>query len=219
MPKTTIKIWLPILLLVTVLASLLLGGFLGLLLLHYCGMTVVEKTHWTTIVNNAEITVPFSMITEEKDTPPFAAHLEGSRKHHLFCDCLGECQTPWIGPYSVRSVRDQNLIRQRVINILGHTTLDWNITIDGFVSEDGKHYQLFSSVNGGNFAGTYWDFYADYNPDTQRLTLNVRQKLYREPFKRYQFEFELQDNPAPDTRFKLNHVEWERPSMFVPVKQ
>ena len=50
---------------------------------------------------------------------------------------------------------------------------------------------------GGNFAGVDIDYYADYHPETQRLTLHVRQKLHWQQYKRYKFEFELQDDPAP----------------------
>ena len=236
--KMSIKIWLPILLLVTVFASLFLGGFLGLLLMSALGTHKVQKTHWTAIVNNTEVPVPSNAVAETRDMLPFAAHLEDYQKKYL-CNCVVDSDEQVKGgmgggfaygsqkvfhwrlpsqddvPFSFRRV-DQTLIRQRVINMMSHTTLDCNITINGYLSEDGKHYYLHLSHLGGNFANIDLDYYADYDPDTQRLTLHVRQKLYREPYKRYQFEFELQDNPAPSRIF---YGEREIPSMFVPVKR
>jgi len=215
MPKISITIWLPMLLFITALVSLLLGGFLGVLLVAELGTHAVRQIHWTTIVNNQEVSVPFNVMTEERDF----RHPLGYRQSNqaLYCDCTDDC--PFLGPTSLtlasRHIEHQSLLRQRVVDRSGHTTLDCHIRIDGFLSEDGRHYRIHLSVLGGNFAGTDFASNADYDPDTQRLTFNVRQKLYREPFKRYQFEFELQDNPAPSRQ----HHEWEIPSMFVPVKR
>ena len=112
------------------------------------------------------------------------------------------------------------LIRQKVeyqglINqIDSHLALDWRITIFGYLSEDGKYYYLELSHDGGNFANTEIDYYADYNPETMRLTLHIRQKLHWEGYKRYQFEFDLQENPTPE---RISYGDRELPSIFVPV--
>ena len=238
MSKISIKIWLPMLLLITVFASLLLGGFLATMLVAELGTHKVRQVHWTAIVNNAEVAVPASAVTETRDMLPFAAHLENYQQIYL-CNCLVDSDEQVKGgmgggfaygkdkvfhwrlpsqdnePFSFRRV-DQTLIRQRVVNMMGHTTLDCRITINGYLSEDGKHYYLNLSHLGGNFANCDVDYYAEYDSDTQRLTLHVRQKLYRESYKRYQFEFELQDNPAPS---RIYYGEQEIPSMFVPVKR
>jgi len=109
-----------------------------------------------------------------------------------------------------QKVEYQGLIDQ----IDSHLALDWRITIDGYLTEDGKYYYLALSHDGGNFADIEIDYYADYDPETMRLTLHVRQKLRWEGYKRYQFEFELQENPTPE---RISYGDREIPSVFVPV--
>jgi hypothetical protein len=72
--------------------------------------------------------------------------------------------------------------------------------------------------NGGNLAGCVIDYYADFDTDIQRLTLHVRQKLHRGKYTRYQFEFELQEDPIPPPQATTVGVAEIR-CVFVPVKK
>ena len=99
---------------------------------------------------------------------------------------------------------------------MGYTTLDWDITIDGFVSRDGQYYYFDLSYEGGNFVGCEKDFYVDFDTVTQRLTLHVREKLYRDKYKRYQFDFVIEDDKMPSLK---SRGEGEIRSIFVPVSE
>jgi len=212
------------------------------LMICYLMMTTVQESLWTAEIGGKEITViPVSVITEGRDIPPFTEHLEDYQKRHC-CNCIIDSQdqiqpggfTGGIGiggkwyywgfpknhgtPFSFRSFghHGQTLIRQRVTNQFGfkHSELDWRIVVDGYLSEDGQHYYLSLRHDGGNFADHDVDYYAEFDTETQRLTLHVRQKLYREKYKRYQFEFEVQDNPTPS---HISRGEGEIQSLFVPI--
>ena len=215
MSKKSTKTWLIVsLALALSVGLLLLGIFLGMTI-SYIMATTVRGTHWVTNVHGNEIRVqPVSVVTEDRNTPPFAAHLEESQKRRLDNqvqdrDEHTSLRLRTFGPHG------QPLIRQKVFSQFGHITLDWQIYIDGWVDDSGSCYHLWVSHVGGNFAGCDTDYYIDFDAETQRLTLHIRQQLYRGAYKRYQFEFELQDNPMPS---RFMGYEGEIPSIFVPVR-
>ena len=235
MAKKPIKIG--ILISAVTLAALLLGLFLGMML-SYVATTTVQEIKWVTEIDGKTFVHKVGPIIEKKGMPPFAEHLEPYQKIYQ-CNCVlnsEDQQLPGhVGggfaygdkivrhwqipmeeniPFSFRSVDRQTLIRQKVENIHGHTTLDWSITISGSLSEDARYYYLSLGYQGGNFAGCDIDKYIDFNPATKILTLRVREKLYRGKYKRYQFEFELQDDKTPT---QYSRGEGEIQSIFVPL--
>ena len=237
MSKISVKTWMVPL--VSILSMLFLI-FLGACFYHVA-FTTVKMAIWQVEIDGKKMMISSSSVVETRGITPFAAHLEDYQKIYM-CNCVVDSDEQIRGgfgggagygskmfrwrlpsqdgvPFSFRHVNHQTLISQKVTNKLGDITLDWRVTLNGWLSEDGKHYFLQLGRLGGNFYGTDIDYYADYDPDTQRLTLHVRQKLYREPYKRYQFEFELQDNPAPMLISSNNYGESAIPSMFVPVKR
>lgn len=235
MPKISVKTCL------TALVSILSIFFLMFLgaLFYYIAATTVKTSVWTAEIDGTMKPISPEVVVETKDMTPFAAHLEGWQKKYL-CNCIVESneqveggyggafgygKTWWYWrlpspddvPFRMRHVLPaQTLIRQRVTYKLGndHFRLDWCITIYGWLSEDGKYYFLQTGHLGGNFAGIDIDYYADYHPETQRLTLHVRQKLHWQQYKRYKFEFELQDDPAPK---RIYYGEEGIPSKFAFV--
>jgi len=209
-------------------------------MLSYVASTTVTETQWISDVGgirgSSKTVKPSLVMIETRDTPPFAAHLEDYQKKYR-CNCVvdteeqvhqggyggafgyGKTWRYWSLPkeegipFSFRSI-EQTLIRQKVVNQFGHTTLDCNFRIDGCVSGDDKYYYFSLGLDGGNFAGCDVGYYVDFDTVTQRLTLHVRQQLYRGKYKRYQFDFELQDNPVPSP---YSRGEGEIRSVLVPV--
>lgn len=202
--------------------------------------TTAKTTQWFTELDGKTLFHKAIATVEKSSTPPFAGHLEPYQKVHR-CNCVHDAGNPplpggftgafafedkimrhWSFPkekdkhFSYRQI-DQELIRQKIVNQFGQTMLVWQIMLDGYVSEDGQFYYFRLSHAGGNFAGCEVDYYVDFNPDTQILTLHVREKLYREKYKRYQFDFELQNAKTPRTSYSQPHGASETQSVFVPV--
>ena len=244
MTKISAKTWLTISLASALSICLLLFGmFLGMTL-YYVMATTVSHTRWTQNTDGREMRIlPVSVIAEGRNTPPFAEHIDYAQRRFRY-NCKVDPDTfdsdafqkiygfvkdgierhVWAFPknndvpFRFRSLgpHGQTLIRQSVFSQFGVIILDWKIHIDGYVSEDGSHYLFWLRHDGGNFYGCDIEYYVDFNVETQRLTLYIRQKLYRGKHKRYRFEFELQDNPVP-SRYSLG--EGEIRSVFVPINQ
>ena len=231
-----------------IIIGLLLLSIPAIIILGYFGTAVLfRKTadEWFVTIDGKQIPVSLQVVEETKEMPPFMTHLEEYQKVGYFCNCIVDSADQIPGgmggtfshgsrgsqknyywrlplpddpPFRLRHVEHALICQNVTYQWSSHSTLDWRIEIEGFLSDDGKYYYLRLSRIGGNFAITEVDYYVDYNPETMRLILHVRQKLPREKFKRYQLEFELQDNPAPTGRTRSYYGgEPAIPSMFVPV--